>query len=34
MATTTLRYDHANHLIRREHFITATAGATTEFGAA
>jgi len=32
MATASLRYDHANNLIRREHYISATAGATTEFG--
>ena len=29
MATQSLRYDHPNHQVRREHSITPTAGATT-----
>lgn len=32
MATQSLRYDHPNILVRREHSIIATAGATTAFG--
>ncbi len=28
MPTQTLRYDHGNHLVRREHSITPVAGAT------
>lgn len=32
MATQSLRYDHPNHLVRREHSITPTAGATTVSG--
>lgn len=32
MATHSLRYDHPNILVRREHSIIATAGATTAFG--
>lgn len=30
MATHSLRYDHGNHMIRREHSITTVAGATTD----
>jgi len=30
MPTNSLRYDHANHLVRREHSITPVAGATTQ----
>ena len=32
MPTQSLRYDHCNHLVRRELPIVPTAGATTEFG--
>lgn len=32
MATHSTRYDHPNILVRREHSIIATAGATTAFG--
>lgn len=32
MTTKSLRYDHPNHQIRREHSITPTAGATTTSG--
>lgn len=32
MPTQGLRYDHPHYVIRREHSIRATAGATTEFG--